>query len=411
MIIAIGDELLMGQVTDTNSGWLAKELDNLGIETIERLVLPDQVCAIKEGLDLALREAQIVVLTGGLGPTKDDVTKQTLANYFGQELLLNQEVLQHIEHLFAISGRQMREEHLQQAFIPSQCIVLPNSLGTAPGMWFQQEDQIVISLPGVPYEMKDIILKETLPRLQKAQLGFYRGHRYFFLIGLPETDAARLLEELEQSLPSPIKLAYLPGEGFLRLRLSGTGQDQNLLHQQLNQLATTITTRLQPYLISQKNLSLEQIIAEELLEQGLSIGTAESCTGGLIAHKLTNVPGSSQYFKGSILSYANDVKERLLNVKSELLQTEGAVSEAAVLTMATNARQLLKVDVAIATSGIMGPTGATAGKPIGTVWIALATAQKVMARCFHFRYDRRGNKERTANVALGWAIQTLQAVE
>lgn len=407
LIITIGNELLIGQVMDTNSPWIAQQLEVLNIPTSKRLAIPDSETVIIESLDESISQADLIILTGGLGPTKDDLTKNALAKYFRAKLIRNDAVSRHITTLVLQKGRTLTAEIEDQALVPENCTTLQNEIGTAPGMWFEKSGTIIISLPGVPHEMKNIFEKEVIPKLKEKHFGFSRQHRYFLLPGAAETDISRKIASVEDALPSYISLAYLPGMGLLRLRLTGSHENARQLQKELDNFSLQIKTILRNQIAAEKDIPIEAVVGEVLKEKKLKIGFAESCTGGLLANKITNIPGSSAYFNGAIISYANDVKEGLLGVSPETLATQGAVSEETVLQMAQQARKLLKTDIALSVSGVLGPGGGSAEKPVGTVWMAISDKYKTEAKLFHFWFDRLQNKERAANAALGWLYQWL----
>ena len=409
IIITIGDELLLGQVVDTNSSWMAQQLDILGIKTIRRVAIADEPQALKDELNIAIQKAAYVFLTGGLGPTKDDLTKQTLAEYFDTRLVQNDEVLHHIERIFEQSGRTLTLANKQQALLPEKCLVLPNEIGTASGMWFTQSECHVIALPGVPYEMKGIFTEEIIPKIKAQQQNFFHGHRHFLLMNASETVIAKKIADIENQLPNFINLAYLPGIGALRLRLSGGHRDEQLLNAELDKIALQIKNTLGTLIAATEDIVIAAVVGNILKAKNLTLALAESCTGGLIASKITDIPGSSAYFNGGIVCYAYSVKEDLLGVSRQTLEQEGAVSEATVLQLAEQARQSLRTDYALAISGILGPDGGTPDKPVGTVWMAIAGPQGTTAKRFYFRFDRWRNKELAANTALEWLRQSLES--
>lgn len=400
IIITIGDELLIGQTIDTNSAWIAQELNKTGIHVKRRIAVADQKDDIAEALDAAMPHADIIFLTGGLGPTADDITKPMLCEYFGGKMIVNETVLAHVKQLFSKRNRPFLERNLKQAEVPDNCTVLFNRMGTAPGMWFEKGDCIVISLPGVPFEMQTIVSEEALPRIRERFKGNFIVHKTLMAIGVGESFIADKIEDIETALPAHIHLAYLPTPGFVKLRLSSEGTSKETLEREVDVHAELIRQRLGNVIAATEDIPLEKIVCRALLLHRLSLGLAESCTGGYVANRITNVPGSSALFKGSIVSYANEVKEHLLSVKKETLETAGAVSEATVIQMAENARKVLNVDIALSISGILGPGGATAEKPVGLVWMAIAGRDKTISRSFNFFYDRPRNKEMAANAAL-----------
>lgn len=400
IIITIGDELLIGQTIDTNSAWLARELNQLGIAIKTRIAVSDKAQAIKEALDQGMPQADIIILTGGLGPTSDDITKPFLSNFFGMPLVVNETVLSHVKQLFAKRNRPFLDANLRQAEVPDGCQVLFNRMGTAPGMWFEKEGRIVISLPGVPFEMQTITSEEVLPRLRSRFQGYAIIHKTLVTIGVGESYIADKISDIEAGLPANISLAYLPSAGYVKLRLTTEGTDRSALQAAVDVHASLISQRLGEVVAAQEDLLPEEIVARLLIANRLTLGLAESCTGGHLANKLTNLAGSSSFFNGSVVSYANEVKTRLLHVPEDILLTEGAVSEATVTKMAEEARILMNVDIALSISGILGPGGGTEEKPVGLVWMAVADKHRTISKKFNFFYDRLRNKEMAAHAAL-----------
>ncbi len=400
-IITIGDELLIGQVIDTNSAWIAQELNKMGILIKHRVAVGDVWDDIKKALDDESREASLIVITGGLGPTADDITKPLLCDYFGGKMVVHEPTLKHITNIFEnVLKRPMIERNAKQAEVPDVCTVLMNERGTAPGMLFKKEGTVFVSLPGVPHEMKWLMTNKVLPLVPEwFQTGFIE-HRTLLTAGVGESFLADMIQDIEEALPAHIKLAYLPNYGMVRLRLTAFGADQSILQQEIDQQFQLFKEKVQEYLVIDEDLSMELVVARILKKNGKTLATAESCTGGYIAHLMTAHPGSSSYFTGSVVCYDNRIKQEILNVPAETLQTVGAVSEDTVVRMARAVQQLMKTDYAIAVSGIMGPDGATAEKPVGMVWVAIANREKTIAKLFNFRFDRRRNIELTATNAL-----------
>lgn len=408
-IITIGDELLIGQTIDTNSAFIAQEFNKIGIWVRRRVAVGDVKEDIRQALDEERKQSQIIVITGGLGPTADDITKPLLCEYFGGQLVVNEEVKAHVQYLFEKVYRRpgaMLERNLKQAEVPDVCTVLHNARGTAPGMWFEASPNpyagglIFISLPGVPHEMKGLVKDEVIPRLLKELDMPAIVHRTAFTAGLGESMIAELLKDFEPTLPEHIKLAYLPNYGMVKLRLTARGDNKEATEKELLPYFEQLQELVSEYLVTNEDEGLEIVVGKILKAKGKTMGTAESCTGGNIAQLITSIPGSSAYFKGSIVSYANEVKENLLDVKSETLKTLGAVSEETVREMIRGALSHLKVDYALATSGIMGPDGGTAEKPVGTVWIAVGNANKTETLQLNLRFDRRRNIDMTTANAL-----------
>ncbi|MBI2282627.1 MAG: competence/damage-inducible protein A [Bacteroidetes bacterium] len=400
-IITIGDELLIGQVIDTNSAWIARELNKMGILLKHRVAVGDVREDIWQALDEESRQVKLVIITGGLGPTADDITKPLLCDYFGGKMVVHQPTLDHITHIFEnLLKRPMIERNAKQAEVPDVCTVLLNQQGTAPGMLFTKEDTVFVSLPGVPHEMKWLMTNEVLPRIPELfQTGFIE-HRTLLTAGIGESFLANLIQDLEEALPAHIKLAYLPNYGMVRLRLTAFGFNKTELTGEITDHFNRFQERVKEYLVVAEDQTIEQVVARMLKEKGRTLSTAESCTGGYIAHVLTSYAGSSAYFTGSVVSYDNRIKQKVLHVSDETLQTVGAISEATVRQMVASVREIMQTDYAIAVSGIMGPDGGTPEKPVGMVWVAVAGENRTETRLFHFRYDRKRNIEMTAANAL-----------
>lgn len=397
-IITIGDELLIGQTIDTNSAFIAQELNKAGIWVRRRVAVGDVYDEIWRALDEESAYADLVIITGGLGPTADDITKPLLCKYFGGKLVMNEDVLRHVQYLFEIVFRRtgpLLERNRKQAEVPDVCTVLHNARGTAPGMWFEKDGKIFVSLPGVPHEMKGLMTNEVIPRLPDHFTLPFILHRTAYTSGIGESALAEKIQAYEQALPSHIKLAYLPGYGMVKLRLTTSGNDKEGLTKELESQFAQLLIEVKDNLVSDRDEGLESVVGRLLKTQGRTIGTAESCTGGGIAHLLTSVPGSSAYFMGSVVSYDNRIKQELLGVKKETLDTFGAVSEEAVTEMLQGALKTLKTDYAVAVSGIMGPDGGTPEKPVGTVWVAVGNAARIRTHQFHFRFDRERNTRQT----------------
>jgi nicotinamide-nucleotide amidase len=406
-IITIGDELLIGQTIDTNSAFIAQELNKIGVWVKRRVAVGDVYDDIWQALDEEKQHSQIIIITGGLGPTADDITKPLLCKYFGGKMIVDQNVLKHIHYLFEKVFRRpgiMLESNLKQAEVPDVAKVLHNERGSAPGMLFTQEinneKRVFISLPGVPHEMKGLMTAEVIPVLPSFFTMPVILHRTAFTSGQGESMLAESIKDYEAALPAHIKLAYLPAFGMVRLRLTSTGSNKEEMEKEINALFETLKTRVKEYLVTDEDDSMQVVIGKILKQKGKTMGTAESCTGGYIAHLITSIAGSSNYYNGSIISYANDIKNRILNVSADTLKAKGAVSEETVVEMAKGALQELKVDFVIATSGIMGPDGGSEEKPVGTVWLAAATRDKVITKQLNLRFDRERNIRQTAQMAL-----------
>lgn len=406
-IISIGDELLIGQTLNTNAYWMSKALNTIGFTIRQQTTIADTEEAILSALKTSLSLSDVVLITGGLGPTNDDLTMPTLNKFFGGGLITNQEVYQHIEKLVTKRGFSMNENNQKQAIVPENCKVIHNANGTAPGLWFDDKGKVVVAMPGVPYEMKAMVTDEIIPRL-KEQFDLPQIiNQMVYTQGIPESMLAEQIADWENQLPQSIQLAYLPSPGRVKLRLSSTGKDRILLQQAIDLQIEKLTVLIPDAIYSAENEDLGVALGELLLKSRATIATAESCTGGYIAHLITRIAGSSAYYKGSILSYANEIKVDELGVQQEDLDVYGAVSEQVVEQMALGVQQKMKTDYAIATSGIAGPTGGSDKKPVGTVWIALATPSGVISKKYIFGKQREVNIERAAITALGMLIRVI----
>lgn len=399
-IITIGDEILIGQTVDTNSAFLGKKLTDLGIEVIEIMSISDTEDHILESLAKAHQQADIVLVTGGLGPTKDDITKVTLAKYFKSEMYHVPEILGRIEDYFKRRNREVLEEHKAMALMPEKCEVLINEKGTAAAMWFDIDDKITVSMPGVPYEMKDFMNRVVLQRL-KDRLGNQKVvHQHIFTAGTGETHIASLLEPITDKLGDHVKMAFLPNLGTVKLRLTAKGTDEAALQKELYEYATEMKLALGDIFVAFGETTIARELGEMLAEKGATLGTAESCTGGYVAHLITSEAGSSRYYHGSLIAYSYNLKKSLLGVDGEILETKGAVSQEIVEQMAKGAIKLLDVDYTIALSGIAGPGGGTPEKPVGTVWVAIASRTNVFAKKYQLTNHRDINIPLSANLAL-----------
>jgi nicotinamide-nucleotide amidase len=404
-IITIGDELLIGQTIDTNSAFIAQELNKIGVWVRRRVAVGDVWDDIWQTLDEEGKQSQIIIITGGLGPTADDITKPLLCKYFGGKLIVDENVLNHVKYLFEKVYRRpgpILERNLKQAEVPDVCTVLHNARGSAPGMWFEKNKNIFISLPGVPHEMKGLITDEVIPRLLKEFTLPAIVHRTAFTAGQGESMIAERLINFEASLPPHIKLAYLPNYGMVKLRLTASGNNKEEVEKELTPFFEELQVLVKEWLVTNEDEGLETVIGKILKAKGKTMGTAESCTGGYIAHLITTIPGSSAYFKGSVISYSNEVKENILAVSNDTLSSNGAVSQETVKEMVKGAIEKLNVDYALATSGIMGPDGGSEEKPVGTVWIAVANKDKTETLKLNLRFDRQRNIALTAANALNF---------
>lgn len=399
-IITIGDEILIGQIVDTNSAWMAVQLNHAGFHVAQITSVHDEEQHIIDALDAALERADVVLMTGGLGPTKDDITKQTLCRYFETKLVFDESVLKNIESFLARRSLPMNELNRSQANVPQFCTVIQNLVGTAPVTWFDKDGKVIVSMPGVPGEMKNVMSLEVIPRLQKQFNTPAIVHKTVIVSGYPESELALKIADWENALPENIHLAYLPTYGIVKLRLSGASEDDLALEFAINQQIASLTEILGNAIVAYEDVSLEVQVGNLLKDKNMTLATAESCTGGNIAHLITSVPGSSAYFNGSVVSYANDVKSNVLGVNAADIKEYGAVSETVVRQMAEGVRRLLKTDIAVATSGIAGPDGGTPEKPVGTLWMAVSTSTETVSRLFHFGTQRIPNIERATQAAL-----------
>lgn len=398
-IITIGDELLIGQVVDTNSAWIGQELNKIGIEVLRVVSIRDREEEIIEAIDDSIKRVNLVLMTGGLGPTKDDITKQALCKYFHTELVFDEKVFENIKRLLA-EKIPMNALNTEQAMVPKDCTVIRNPIGSAPISWFERSDKILISMPGVPLEMKTVMKEEVLPKLHKKFQGDVIMHQTFIVQHYPESVLAEKLDLWENALPTNIQLAYLPGSGSVRLRLTGRGQDNVRIKDALDYEARKLKEILGADLLEEVHSALEITVGEYLKNKNLTLSTAESCTGGSIAARLTSIAGSSEYFNGGVVAYSNNIKTQLLNVSSETLEKYGAVSEETVIEMVKGAMETLNSDCAIATSGIAGPGGGTLSKPVGTVWIAAGYKNEIRTYRQEIDRGRLLNVERAGDNAL-----------
>jgi nicotinamide-nucleotide amidase len=389
-IITIGDEILIGQIVDTNSAFLGKEFNKIGVSVYQITSVQDDRAHILKALKEAEENADIIIITGGLGPTKDDITKHTICEYFNDTLVENKAVLAHVEHLFSkYISTPISDLNWQQALVPSKAKVLKNEYGTAPGMWLEKNGKVFVSLPGVPYEMKALIKNEVLPALRSKFKFPYIKHKTLLTYGLGESAIANRIEAWEDALPKFIKLAYLPNLGKVRLRLSGKAMDKNIVEAELEKQIQLLLPQIEDIFVGfEDDLSLEAIIGKQLTHLGKTISIAESCTGGQIANAITANAGASKYFKGSIVSYATESKINILKVSEKDIETKSVVSKEVAEAMAVNVRQLFNADYGISTTGNAGPTKGDSDAEVGTVWIAIASEQGVVANVFNFGNHR-----------------------
>ena len=407
-IITIGDEILIGQIVDTNSAWMAQTLNNIGIHVKQISSVSDDEQHILDALKLAESRADVILITGGLGPTKDDITKRTLAKYFNMSFRRDEATLEQVSSIFQRANRPMIELNRMQADVPDGCVVVPNRNGTAPGMWFNEHGKIFMSMPGVPYEMMYMMEEEVLPRLKTALNLPFIYHKTILTAGIGESFLALRIADIEAALPEYIKLAYLPKLGQVRLRLSGSSRDEQQLRADIDGYSRMIADEVRAFVVVEDDIPLEKAVLDIMKTKNLTLSTAESCTGGYIAHLLTKHPGSSSVFSGGAVTYSNELKMAVLGVQASTLMEFGAVSEQTVKEMAIGALQNLKTHYAISVSGIAGPNGGTPDKPVGTVWIAIASAHNVEARKFNFGNKRTQNIERAAASALTLLLSRLK---
>lgn len=400
-IITIGDELLIGQVVDTNSAWMGQVLGDEGFHVVHKTTIGDKEQDILDAFAEAMQRSEVVLVTGGIGPTKDDITKQTLCKFFNTSLCFSEEVLATIENIFRKSGKVMNNLTYNQAYVPESCTVIQNSMGTAPITWFERDGKILVSMPGVPSEMKWAITREILPRLKNQfPRDEYIKHQTLWVSGYTESALAIRLANFENEMPAFVTLAYLPTPGLIRLRLSAYHANEQQVNKAIAELTHKLKEILNENILAEEDKPIQEIIGDILRKKGLLLGTAESCTGGKIAEMITSIAGSSDYFVGGIVSYSNNVKHQILDVSNLSLDTYGAVSRQVVEEMAQGAIKTLNCDCAVATSGIAGPGGGTADKPVGTVWIAAACGGKIKSEQFLLGKDREQNIMRSANMAL-----------
>jgi nicotinamide-nucleotide amidase len=406
-IITIGDELLIGQTVDTNSAWIGAQMSNAGFDVFRIISVHDRHGDIINVLGEVLGKADVVLITGGLGPTSDDITKPAMCEFFETHLVRDNEVLAMIEGIMRNRKFGMNENNKRQADVPASCRVLKNAVGTAPGMWFEKNGTIYISMPGVPYEMKYLMTEHVIHELNKRFSSQTIIHRNIMTYGTFESRLAEILEDFESGLPSNIKLAYLPASGIIKLRLTATGDNRNFLQKSIDEQVSKLYKIIPEFIYAEDEESLETVIGKLLKESGSTVVTAESCTGGNVAHMITSVAGSSAYFTGSVVAYSNDVKKNILGVPQAVIDENGAVSEATVREMAERARKLFNSDYAVATSGIAGPDGGTESKPAGTLWMAVASAKGTIAEQRLFGNDRNINITRFSLAALNLLRQQI----
>lgn len=408
-IITIGDEILIGQIVDTNSAWMATELNKTGFDVVQITSVHDNESHITSSLNNAMQRADVVLLTGGIGPTRDDLTKHTLCKFFDCKLVYNADVYHDIENLLKYRSRAMNELTASQAMVPEKCTVIRNPVGTAPVSWFEKDGKVVVSMPGVPYEMKNAMSTEIIPRLKSKFRTPVIIHKTVQVYGYPESALALKIENWENALPDNIHLAYLPNYGIVRLRLSGSSENSLALEFSINQQIDLLKQILGEAVVATSDDPLEVITGKLLAENNMKLATAESCTGGNIAHILTTVPGSSAYFSGGVVAYSNEIKVNLLGVSASDLSAYGAVSKQVAEQMAEGIKKITGADIAVATTGIAGPSGGTVEKPVGTVWIAVNCKNQTSSREFKFNGTRQIIIERTTQAALLMVGEMLTA--
>ncbi|MFY0625867.1 MAG: competence/damage-inducible protein A [Reichenbachiella sp.] len=406
-IITIGDEILYGQILDTNSQWMSQRLDEMGIKVSRKFSIADKTEVIKTAIEESLSRAQIVLVTGGLGPTKDDLTKSTLSELFEMPLELHEGAMEDLESIFKKFGKEINDLNRQQAYLPKGCQKITNERGTAPGMWFQRDKKIVVSMPGVPMEMKAMMKKSVLPKIKKSFKLPTIVHKVIRTIGIGESWLSEKIEQWENALPSHLALAYLPGKSQVRLRLTGVGDEKEALEVEMGQEIAKVLPLIKEYVFGFGEIDIEDAVGEMLKSKELTIATCESCTGGFLAHRLTSMPGSSEYFFGSVVAYHNSIKTAIVDVDPKTIDTYGAVSEKTAIEMAEGVRKKFKVDVGIATTGVAGPDGGTEEKPVGTVWMAISFGKKVKSRKVQLPGTRLHNIELASINALNFIRQTL----
>jgi nicotinamide-nucleotide amidase len=399
-IIAIGDELLYGQIVDTNSHWISQEMDKIGVRVVRKTTVGDNSESILSAFKSAENRADIILITGGLGPTNDDLTKPLLAEYFKCELVLFPDALDAVRTFFEKRGRELTELNKLQAHLPSKCTYIPNEVGTAPGMWFEENGKIWMSMPGVPHEMKKLIHDAVIPRIKGLFKLPHIYHKVIKTVGIGESWLADLIKDWENQLPDHIKLAYLPSLGQVRLRLTAFGKEEKQLTNDVEKEIEKVIPLIEKYIYGYNQDKLEEAIGRLLKKHHKKVALAESCSGGYISHLITSIPGSSDYFQGALIPYHNEFKNRILNVDADVLKNKGAVSEETVIQMSENIRKIFDADFGLASSGIAGPGGGWAEKPVGTVWIACAMEGKTVTKKLQLTQDRILNIQLTGVAVL-----------
>lgn len=409
VILTIGDELLIGQTIDTNSAWMGEQLNAIGVHIVEKIAVSDTAEGITSGLRRAMDRGDIVLITGGLGPTKDDITKKVMAEYFGMDMRFDEPTWERIQGLFARWGRSTTPAHREQCYMPDGAVILENKMGTAPGMLFDREGKCIISMPGVPYEMKYIMEHSVLPMVRARYTSGHIVHHTILTAGEGESRIAAQIDDIVESMPTHMSLAYLPNLGTVKLRITTHGTERSELIKDVHHYGQQIESTLGDLVFGHDKETLSSVIGKLAIAKGLTIGTAESCTGGLVANKLVETAGSSAYFEGSVVTYSYRLKEQLLGVRNDTLINYGAVSEETVREMVAGAIDHLNVDVALAISGIAGPGGGTEDKPVGTVWIACGNKNDTVTLKIQAGKDRIKNIEYASNYAMNVLRKFLQA--
>ncbi len=399
-IITIGDELLIGQTIDTNSAWMAQRLNELGIDIERRVTVTDTKEGIKLALDEEIPRADIILMTGGLGPTADDITKPFLSEYFGGELVVDQQVLTHVKELFAIRNRPFLERNLKQAEVPNVCTVLFNKVGTAPGMLFESNGKFIVSMPGVPFEMMDIMTTGVLPRLKEKYISDAIVHQTIITSGEGESFIAEHIKDIEEQIPVHIKLAYLPSPGIVKLRLTGRGANQEQLEKEIAGIQSQIKERIDNIVVAEEDIPLQEILGRALKEKGATVCFAESCTGGYVSHLMTQVQGSSSYFNGAIVPYQSKLKHKVVGVDATALDEHSAISEEVAIELANKTRVLMDCDYCLSLTGQLSYGGEDDHIESGVVWMAVADKDRVETKRFKFHYDRWINKEQAAQMGM-----------
>lgn len=409
-LLTIGDEILYGQIVDTNSQWMSVELGNAGVKVVRKTSVGDEEGEILTAFAEAEKRADIILITGGLGPTSDDLTKPCLAKYFNCEMKIHEEALAEVTEFFASRGRELTEVNRNQALLPVCCEKITNAMGTAPGMWFSRNGKVFISMPGVPHEMKRMMKDIVIPKIKSSFATPFIYHRVVQTIGLGESVLAEKISAWEQALPQHWKLAYLPSLGEVKLRLTGIGKSHDDLESEANQLTEKLKDRVGQFIFGYGENPIEVVIGNTLSERKLTLAVAESCTGGYLSHMITSVPGSSSYFLGSMIPYAYEIKMRQLGVKPETLEKYGAVSEPTIVEMANIVRAKFNTDIGVATSGVAGPGGATPDKPVGTVWIAYSDKHQTVTKKLQLSKDRLINIKLASTAVLNLIRTSLPRI-